>query len=85
MTEWTQDALEAQGYYADPDPGSELKTDRHVEANAAHRESLLPCSRSAGQPLADKEPVTPVPEWARLCRDPAAWAQMTEARKALGL
>jgi hypothetical protein len=76
-------------YQLDPDHPAHrgLRTNIHkqIDANAAHRESLLPCSGSAGQPLAPKEPVEAIPEWVRLCRDPAGWAQMIEARKAAGL
>jgi hypothetical protein len=40
-----------------------------VDRNEEHRLSLLPCSRSAGQPLAEKETPAPLTEVQRLFPD----------------
>jgi hypothetical protein len=81
--------LEAQGYFLDPDHPANFeqrtKQDRRIDANAAHRESLMPCSRSAGQPLAPKEVPAPVSEVDRLFPDHERIRLMLEARKAAGL
>jgi hypothetical protein len=81
--------LEAQGYFLDPDHPANFeqrtKQDRRIDANAAHRESLMPCSRSAGVPLAPKEPVTPQTEVERLFPDQERARGVLEARKAAGL
>jgi hypothetical protein len=64
---------EEQGYYLNPDHpanrGRPNAADETHYRQAAHREAMLPCSGSAGQPLADKEPVTPRTEVERLSRD----------------
>jgi hypothetical protein len=81
--------LEAQGYFLDPDHPANFeqrnRDDKRIDSNAAHRESLLPCSRSAGQPLADKEPFTPRTEIERLFPDRERARGVLEARKAAGL
>jgi hypothetical protein len=70
MTEWTREALEAQGYQLYEEDGTVPNAiDRSVNRNAAHRESLLPSSRSAGQPLADAERPVPRTEVERLFPD----------------
>ena len=75
MTEWSEDELMAQGYYTNPDPNLDEQNaiGRQIERNAQHRESLLPCSRSAGQPIVPAEPVTPRTEAERLLRPGLAW------------
>jgi hypothetical protein len=68
-TEWTGTELEAQGYFLDGDDGkTPNETDRKVNSNAAHRESLLPSSRATG-PLAEKEAAAPLSEVERLFPD----------------
>ena len=57
---------------------------KQVEKNAAHRESMLPCSRSAGQPLAEKVVPPPVSEFDRLCRDRARFEEDRELRRRVG-
>lgn len=88
MKEWTDAELEAQGYYPAQDPDSpepRNQADRNHYKQAAHRESLLPCSGSYGQPLADKEPVTPLTEVQRLFPDQERVRGILAARKAAGI
>jgi hypothetical protein len=76
-------------YQLDPDhpanKGLRDKTDRQIDANAAHRESLLPCSGSTGQPLTPKEPVTNPSETERLFPDQERAQRVLAARKEAGL
>jgi hypothetical protein len=88
MIEWTPERLMEQGYFLDDGDGDHPTpnaADVQHHKNAAHRESMLPCSGSAGQPLTPKEPVTPRTEVQRLEVDPERTRRMLAARKELGL
>lgn len=85
--EWTPERLLQMGYESNPDPAAAQRTatDARIDRNARHRESLLPCSRSAGQPLAEKEVPAPVAEVDRLFPDHERIRGVLEARRAAGI
>lgn len=89
MTDWTPEQLRAMGYELDPDnPKNVSERGRipgQIASNAAHREGLLPSSRSAGEPLAEKETPPPRTERQRLFKvDPDEYA-LNVLRAKLGI